>query len=181
MGFPMSSTRVDHEKVYKAVPLFQSLSESELNDILAISRLFRSPAGHHLVEQGESGKGVFILVNGSASVTVTDDDGESTTLAVLGRGDTVGELSLIDSSPHSATVTCAETCTVFHVDTKAFNGLRAQHNPAAFKVLRATAPMICERLRQINERIATIFANPQKSMSEMEKVYLRKADQNPFQ
>jgi CRP/FNR family cyclic AMP-dependent transcriptional regulator len=177
----MSPTKVDHEKVYKAVPLFQALSESELNEILAISRLFRSPAGHHLVEQGDSGKGVFIIVNGSASVSVTDEDGDSTTLAVLGRGDAVGELSLIDSSPHSATVTCAEACTVFHVDTRAFNALRAEHNAAAFKILRAVAPMVCERLRQINDRIAAIFANPQKSMTEMEKVYLKKSDQNPFQ
>ncbi len=176
----MSSSKVDHKKIYTAVPLFQSLTETELDDILTISRLFRSPAGHDLVKQGESGKGVFIIVNGSARVTFLDDDGDSTTLATLGRGDAVGELSLIDSSPHSATVTCEETCTVFHVDTTAFNKLRTEHNAAAFKILRATAPMICERLRQINDRIASIFSDPQKSMAEMERVYLRKIEKNPF-
>ena len=56
-----------------------------------------------------------------------------------------------------------------------------KHHPAAFKILRATAPMICDRLRQINERIASIFANPQKSMAEMEQVYLRKTELNPYQ
>ena len=70
---------------------------------------------------------------------------------------------------------------MFHLDNRAFNALRAEHHPAAFKVLRATAPMICERLRQMNDRIAAIFANPQKSMAEMEKVYLRKTERNPFQ
>ena len=177
----MSSQKVDHQKIYRAVPLFKTRSEEELESILAISRLFRSPEGHHLVEQGEPGKGVFIIINGAAAVTVVDADGESTLLANLSRGDAVGELSLIDSSPHSATVTCTETSTVFHLDTKAFNELRAQHDTAAFKVLRATAPMICERLRQMNDRIAGIFANPQKSMAEMEKVYLRKTEHNPFQ
>ena len=177
----MSSSQVDHQRIYRAVPLFKSLSEEELDAILKISRLFRSPEGHKLVEQGEAGKGVFIIVNGGASVTIVDEDGESTVLAQLSRGDAVGELSLIDSSPHSATVTCTETSTVFHLDNRAFNALRAEHHPAAFKVLRATAPMICERLRQMNDRIAAIFANPQKSMAEMEKVYLRKTESNPFQ
>jgi len=177
----MSAPTVDHQKIYKAVPLFQALTETELDDILTISRLFRSPAGHHLVTQGEAGKGVFIIVSGSARVSVVDTDDQVTKLATLGRGDAVGELSLIDASPHSATVTCEETCTVFHIDTAAFNALRTKHHPAAFKILRATAPMICDRLRQINERIASIFANPQKSMAEMEQVYLRKTELNPYQ
>lgn len=177
----MSGPKVDYERIYKAVPLFQHLDEQELDVILKISRLFRAAEGTKLVEEGESGKGLYIMVNGSAEVTVTDEDGELTRLAVLGRGDTVGELSLIDASPHSATVTCSETSTVFHINTTAFNELREQHHSAVFKVLRMTAPVICERLRQINDRIAKIFADPQKSMTEMERVYLRKTEHNPFQ
>ena len=83
----MSSSQVDHQRIYRAVPLFKSLSEEELDAILKISRLFRSPEGHKLVEQGEAGKGVFIIVNGGASVTIVDEDGESTVLAHLSRGD----------------------------------------------------------------------------------------------
>ena len=166
---------IDYQRIYKAVPIFSDLTEDELADILRISRLFRAAAGTTLVREGESGTGMYILVNGSARVTVRQDEIEDTTLAVLTRGDTIGELNLIDSAPHSATVTCVELCTLFHIDADAFNGLRADGHPGAFKVLRAIAPLVCARLRQINGRIAAIFADPERSMAEIEKVRMKRA------
>lgn len=161
---------VDFERVYRAVPMFADLEQSELAAILEVSRLFRATEGTVLVRQGESGSGMYVLVNGRAAVTLAQDEVDDTTLAVLDRGDAVGELNLIDDAPHSATVTCIDPSTVFHIDAVAFNELRAKGHPAAFKVLRATAPMICERLRHINERIAAIFADPERSMREIEQL-----------
>ena len=161
--------QVDYERIYRAVPLFAELSEDELDQILSISRLFRVEADTPLLVEGESGTGMYVLVNGSAQVTVQGDDERETILAVLKHGDVVGELNLIDTAPHSATVTCMEPSTLFHIDTAAFNALRAEHSQAAYKVLRSTAPIVCERLRQINERIASIFTDPERSMAEMVK------------
>lgn len=163
----MAEREIDYQRVYRAVPMFADLTEAELDAILQIARLFRAAEGTVLLRQGQSGSGMFIVVNGTARVTARGVDGLETTLAVLERGDTVGELHLIDQAPHSATVTCAELCTLLQVDTEGFNRLRAAHHPAVYKVLRATAPMICERLRAINERIAAIFADPEKSLAEM--------------
>jgi CRP/FNR family cyclic AMP-dependent transcriptional regulator len=176
----MSAPQVDYQRIYKAVPLFRGLDEADLDQLLKISRLFRAAEGTHLVDEGAVGSGMYILVNGSAEVTVKDPDGNDTMLAVLQRGDAIGELSLIDASPHSATVVCTEACTLFHIETQRFNALRSEHNPAVFKVLRAIAPVVCERLRSINERIAGIFADPQASMKEMERVYLRRSEANRY-
>jgi len=163
----MTDPQVDYERIYRAVPLFAEFAEEELDQILSISRLFRVEADTALVVEGESGTGMYVLVNGTAQVTVRGDDERETILAVLNRGDIIGELNLIDTAPHSATVTCLEASTLFHIDTTAFNALRAEHCQAAYKVLRATAPIICDRLRQINERIAAIFTDPERSMREM--------------
>lgn len=163
----MTEPQVDYERIYRAVPLFAEFTEEELDRILSISRLFRVDENTALVVEGESGTGMYVLVNGAAEVTVKGDDACETTLAVLGRGDIIGELNLIDTAPHSATVRCLEASTLFHIDTQAFNALRAEHCQAAYKVLRATAPIVCDRLRQINERIASIFEDPERSMAEM--------------
>ncbi len=167
---------MDFERVHRAVPMFAELDEEELGAIVAVSRLFRAAEGTVLVRQGESGTGMFVLVNGRAAVTMRPATASpevvaETTLAVLERGDAIGELNLIDEAPHSATVTCVEPSTVFHIDAAAFAALRAEGHPAAYKLLRATAPMICERLRHINERIAAIFADPERSMAEIEQLY----------
>ena len=177
----MSGQNVDYQRIYKAVPLFRGLSEEEVDELMAASRLFRAGKDTILVKEGMVGTGLYIMVNGSAAVKVADGEGNDTLLAVVERGSTIGELSLIDSSPHSATVICTEPSTLFHIDTATFNRLRSEHSSAAFKVLRAIAPMVCERLRSINDRIATIFANPQESMKEIERMYLRRTDANRYQ
>ena len=177
----MSGKNVDYQRIYKAVPLFRDLSEEEVDELMQASRLFRAGKDTILVKEGMVGTGLYILVNGSAEVKVTDSEGNETLLAVVERGSTIGELSLIDSSPHSATVVCSEPSTLFHIDTASFNRLRTQHSAAAFKVLRAIAPMVCERLRTINDRIAGIFADPQASMKEIERMYLRKTEANRYQ
>ncbi len=153
----MAAGTIDYQRIYRAVPLFKDLTEAELDAIMEFARLFRADKGTVLVQQGQHGSGLYIVVNGSARVTARDPAGKETTLAIVGRGVTIGELSLIDEAPHSANVICEELCTLLHVDTAGFNKLRAMKHPAAYKLLRATAPMICERLRAINERIATIF------------------------
>ena len=177
-GAEMTQPQVDYERIYRAVPLFADLNEEELDRILSISRLFRVEANTSLVVEGESGTGMYVLVNGSAQVTVRAGDERETILAVLNRGDVIGELNLIDTAPHSATVTCLEPSTLFHMDTKAFNALRAEHCQAAYKVLRATAPIICDRLRQINERIAGIFVDPERSMAEIARDRRKAQDDN---
>ena len=57
-----------------------------------------------MVEQGRKSNALFILLNGRARVLTSDCRGREVILAVLESGDYVGEMSLIDNEPHSATV-----------------------------------------------------------------------------
>ena len=69
-GADVTQRQVDYERIYRAVPLFADLDEEELDQILSISRLFRVDPNTALVVEGESGTGMYVLVNGSAQVTV---------------------------------------------------------------------------------------------------------------
>jgi CRP-like cAMP-binding protein len=67
-----------------------------------VKRRFRR--GELVVEQGRKSNALFILLNGRARVLTSDTRGREVILAVLESGDYVGEMSLIDNEPHSATV-----------------------------------------------------------------------------
>jgi hypothetical protein len=67
-----------------------------------VKRRFRR--GELVVEQGRKSNALFILLNGRARVLTADTRGREVILAVLESGDYVGEMSLIDNEPHSATV-----------------------------------------------------------------------------
>jgi CRP-like cAMP-binding protein len=57
-----------------------------------------------VVEHGKKSNALFILLTGRARVLTADSRGREVILAVLQSGDYVGEMSLIDNEPHSATV-----------------------------------------------------------------------------
>jgi CRP-like cAMP-binding protein len=85
--------------------LFEGLSTAELESIAALckERTFRS--GEIVTTQGERGDELFVVGQGFVEVTLTNPDGgEPRTVVQLGPGQIVGEMSLVDRGPRSATV-----------------------------------------------------------------------------
>jgi CRP/FNR family transcriptional regulator, cyclic AMP receptor protein len=88
----------------RRVPLFSMLTNDQAQAIAdsVVKKRFRR--GEIIVEHGRKSNALFILLNGRARVLTADSRGREVILAVLQPGDYVGEMSLIDDSPHSATV-----------------------------------------------------------------------------
>jgi len=161
----------DYSKLYNAVPLFKSLTREEVDEIVSISKMFKAPSGHVLLEEGKPGHGAYVLVQGEASIHIRLYQGDDTHIATLGKGDVVGEMSLIDDAPVSATVKTTTQSIVLHIQKDQFDNLRAKYRPAAYKIVRAMTPMLCERLRAINDRIGSVFKEPERHMKLMEQRY----------
>lgn len=73
------------------------------------------PAGTYIVEQGETGRSLFLIVSGAAEVAEEPTPGDVRTLRRLGPGEFFGELALVHAQPRSAHVIAldAVTCLVF--------------------------------------------------------------------
>ena len=63
----------------------------------------RSPAGHAIVQQGQVGNGLYVVVSGAVRIAAGDAD-----LARLGPGEFFGELAVIDQQPRTATAMAEE-------------------------------------------------------------------------
>ena len=86
-----------------SVPLFSKCTKTQLEEIGEVATELILPAGKVLARQGDVGFEMFILLDGTASVT---RDGQR--VATLTAGDVVGELAVISGHPRNATVV-AET------------------------------------------------------------------------
>ncbi len=159
----------DYEPLTNAVPLFRALTPIEMDEIVRIARLVKAEAGKVIVKEGEAGRGMYVIVHGRAQARLRLFQGDDTFLATFQKGDVLGELSLIDGQPTSATVTAVDDCILYFLERTAFIELRDKLRPAAFKVLRAIAPMICDRLRGINARMEDMFSEPERHLRIMEK------------
>jgi CRP-like cAMP-binding protein len=119
----------------KGVPLFTNASKSELAEIAAIADEVDLPAGKTLINEGESGREFFVLIEGAADVT----QGGREIRKIMGPGDFFGEIALVSKAPRSATVTTTTPVRALVITDRAFRHLLESSPQVAVTVLTALA------------------------------------------
>jgi CRP/FNR family cyclic AMP-dependent transcriptional regulator len=92
--------RDEYLQCLASVPVFSKCTKRQLQEIGEVATELVLPPGKVLARQGEVGFEVFMLLDGTASVT---RDGQP--VATLSAGDFVGELAVLSGHPRNATVT----------------------------------------------------------------------------
>ena len=121
------------------MPLFSTCSRRQLSQVSAFTVADELRSGAVLTRQGASGGIAYILASGQAEVL---RGGQR--LALLGPGDVVGELSLLDGKPRSATVKAVTDLEVLEIDARDLTRLLHKAPAVTLKLLAALA----DRLRQ---------------------------------
>jgi CRP/FNR family transcriptional regulator, cyclic AMP receptor protein len=127
----------------KGVPMFDGLSDKELKDVLAQTRVIEHQAGHEIVEEGRGSAGFHLILDGQATVTQG-----SRTLRTLGPGDYFGEISVIDGKPRSASVTADTALRSLSLPAWKFEPLLDAHPALTRKVLLG----LCATIRSIESQ-----------------------------
>jgi CRP-like cAMP-binding protein len=97
----------DNEAILKRlrdVALFDALSEKELRDLMALSKLRAYSKGESIIREGEYDCWVYFLLTGSVNVIV----GEQGIRTLSRKGDIFGEMGIIDGSPRCASIVANE-------------------------------------------------------------------------
>jgi CRP-like cAMP-binding protein len=123
--------------------LFESFNKRDLGKIASIVVEAARPAGAYLTREGHDGGLMFVLVEGTADV-ISGEGGQ--VLGHLGRGDVVGELSLIDGQARSATVVATTSVVVLQIIRDDFQEL-VQRSPQFVKALLRSLSL---RVRQLD-------------------------------
>src|SRR5712671_476228 len=125
----------------RRVPLFSLLTNDQAQGIAdsVVKRRFRR--GEIVVEHNKKSNALFILLTGRARVLTADSRGREVILAVLQPGDYVGEMSLIDNEPHSATV---------RAEVKTIRNKVSRQDLA--KVVGASREMVSRVMKDLEER-----------------------------
>ncbi len=111
---------------------FRACSRQELERIASVSDVVDVEAGYVLMREGRSGSECFVISQGEAAVFVNGNQ-----VARLGRGALVGEMSLIDGGPRSATVVAMTPMKVVLFARPAFSATLASFPAVSSAVLTA--------------------------------------------
>src|SRR5437868_7829733 len=109
--------REGHEEarvILRGEPLFQCLSDGQIDNLVKQSELNHFGRGEHVIEEGAEGDSMFILLRGAAEVSVSKN-GSTIPVATLSSGDCFGEMSLLTGEKRSATVRAAGDCYVMEI------------------------------------------------------------------
>lgn len=128
------SAHLDH---LAKVPLFAACSDRDLQKIAKASDQIDVDAGRVLVEQGTSGREVYVILDGTA--VVRRNDRQVTTLTA---GDHFGELALLDGGPRTATVEAETPMTLLVLGQREFAGVLDEVPGLARKIMASLAQII---------------------------------------
>lgn len=127
----------------RALALFAGTSDVELDRLVAAAFPRRLTRGQVLFMEGERSEHLFVIDRGRVKVLVTSDRGDELVLSVLGAGDCLGELSVLDGADRSATVVALEDVALWVVPAEAVRAL-LRHSPT---VALAVAEELARRVR----------------------------------
>lgn len=146
------STMVSNLELLRRVPLFSMLTSVQAASVADAVVKRRFKRGEPIVEQGKKSDALTILLTGRARVISSDLRGREVILATMHPGDYVGEMSLIDDAPHSASVFAEIQTDALTLGRHEFARCLPEDGSMAYAVLRG----LVQRLRHADRKIESL-------------------------
>src|SRR5690349_24054491 len=139
-------------ELIRRVPLFALLTSVQAEAVAdaVIKRRFKR--GETIVEQGEKSNTLFIILTGRVRVVTSDKRGREVILATLNPGDYIGEMSLIDNEPHSATVRAEVQTDMLILGRAEFARCLPENSSLSYAIMRG----LVHRLRAADRQIESL-------------------------
>jgi len=137
-------------------PLFEMLSNAELEAIAALAPLRRYTAGQVIFEEGELGDSVYVIVSGEVEVLGHDPSGgQPRLLTELRPRDFFGEMALIEKVYRSATTRAKTDAEVLALSAVNLTEFRKTYPDGFTFIVINIARTLSARLRHVNARLST--------------------------
>ena len=133
----------------KDIEIFSGLSPSELAAIAAVTKELNYPEDRTVIKQNEVGETVFLVINGEVEVIKELMDGTEMVLASIGKGDSFGEMALIENEPRSATVRTTKVSRFLILHQQEFKETAMEFPRIALKICK----VLSSRIRHLHSRI----------------------------
>jgi len=142
-------------EIIQAIPLFSELDDTEIDAVKSLVTTQNYPKKMLIVQEGENGDSMFIILNGSVKISSYAADGREVVLSLLGKGAFFGEMALLDAEPRSASAITMEDTELGRIRRADFERLMLQ-TPQLTRKLLAEMVSRLRRTSAVLERVSTM-------------------------
>ncbi len=142
----------------RETPLFQGLSEKDLERLAGISRVEEYPSGEVIFREEDPGGALYIVIEGVVRISKFVPGAGEEAMAFLEKGEYFGEMALIDDHPRSATAIAHTGCRLLRIGKGDFRDFLSSDYEIACRVLQDFCRVLSRRLRETSDRLVTVFS-----------------------
>jgi len=143
---------VSDPNLLRKIPLFQNLTAAELGRLSGLLRCNTFPAGTNITTMEQPGEVAYMILSGTVKIHIEEEDGSDVILAIVGSGEVIGEMSLVDSLGRSATAVTMEESCLYWMDRAAFWESLSSIPALTYNLVR----IMSRRLRLANAQIQSL-------------------------
>ncbi len=139
------------------IPLFDNLDTDELKYVGSYMHLLELKAGDIIFKEGDIGDYICFIVDGKVEISKESMNGKKVVLAILGKGRSLGEMSIIDRYRRSATATATTEAKLVTLSQYAFETIIDKFPRTGIKILKELARLLSLNLRSTSSRFVDSY------------------------
>lgn len=136
------------------IPIFDKLKSDELKAVSRYMNFMDFEPRETVFNEGDRGDYVCFITKGALDVVKDNEKGKQVVITSLGRGRSIGEMSVIDDFPRSATVKAKTKTTLVILTRKGFEKILDDHPAVGVKILKGISRLLSMNLRKTSSRLA---------------------------
>lgn len=133
----------------KSVPLFSGISPEGIQKLISKITIVRLTPNQVLFNEGDIGTSMYIIVSGRIKIYNTSPKGDEKTITIFKKGDSFGELALIDGEPRSASAKAISFSELIKLDSFSFHELLQEN----YNMVKAVLIELSKRIRKTNAQV----------------------------
>lgn len=148
-----ASFRAEICDMIAATQLFADLPWTDVEALAGFVQCYRLAAGTTIFQEGEPGNYMCLLVSGQVDILKCDHEEQPHWMLTIMQGKTVGEMSIIDGEPRSATCIATQTSVLLLLTRDSYNRLIKERPSVAVHILAKLAKLMSQRLRGVSGQL----------------------------
>lgn len=144
-----ASNRNSTFQMLKSVPLFSGISPEGIQKLISKITIVRLTPNQVLFNEGDIGTSMYIIVSGRIKIYNTSPKGDEKTITIFKKGDSFGELALIDGEPRSASAKAISFSELIKLDSFSFHELLQEN----YNMVKAVLIELSKRIRKTNAQV----------------------------